>query len=217
MSDDLQKKKPLSRQRIVEAAIELVDSEGLDALSMRRLAGHLDAGTMSLYNHVPNKEALLDAMVEHILTDVAGDRSDDPLIRLRNVCLALRQAAHAHPEIFRIIAVRPPAAPSLLHTLEVELENLNDLGFDPSTTANALRILFGYVFGYIRLETGGFYSQLLRLKEDVPALDASAYPGMAAASAHLADWKPEVEFQQGLDAILAGLQKAPPVPSENSY
>src|SRR5687768_17449668 len=67
---------PLSRPRIVAAAIDLIEREGADAVSMRRIAGELGVGVMSLYNHVPNKAALLDAVAEAVLSEI--EFADDP-------------------------------------------------------------------------------------------------------------------------------------------
>src|ERR687891_2960838 len=94
------KRRPLSRRRILEAAVRFVDREGLDALSMRKLGSELGVEAMSLYNHVPNKSALLDGMVEvllgelEILSENYGWEE-----RIREGYRAFRRLAHKHPDV----------------------------------------------------------------------------------------------------------------------
>lgn len=197
-------KRTLTRARILKAALKIVEREGLDGLSMRRLADKLDVGTMSLYNHVPNKEALLDGIVELMLleVDLSFASEKTPSARLRHFAHAMRAAAQRHPEVFRIIAVRPPSAP-LLTALDGEVENLRALGFDRQEATQALRLSLGYVFGYVRLETGGFFPGLGAFGQRDG--QTSDYPEIAEVADYLTEWDPDREFGVGLDALLSGL------------
>ncbi|MEV4898311.1 TetR family transcriptional regulator [Nonomuraea sp. NPDC055795] len=90
---------PLSKKRIVTAAIGLIEREGADAISMRRIAADLGVGVMSLYNHVPNKDALLSEVAEAVLSEI--EFTDDPgadwTERVRIQARAFRQIAHHYP------------------------------------------------------------------------------------------------------------------------
>src|SRR5215218_3500871 len=99
------KRRPLSRRRILEAAVRFVDREGLEALSMRELG----VEAMSLYNHVPNKSALLDGMVEVLLGELEIPPEDEGWERrIREAYRAFRRLAHEHPNVFPLLVVRPP-------------------------------------------------------------------------------------------------------------
>lgn len=197
-------KQTLSRARILSTAFELVEEESLDGLSMRRLADRLEVAPMSLYNYIPNKDALLDGLVEEMLNevDLPPPADPSPKFRLKAVALALRAAAQRHPEVFRIVALRPPPPP-LLEVLEFEISNLLSLGFERESATAALRISLGYVFGYTRLETGGFFPALGKM-EDMAAI-ADDFPEVAESSEYLSAWDHDEEFERGLDALLSGL------------
>src|SRR5215217_6386785 len=103
------KRRPLSRRRILEAAVRFVDREGLDALSMRKLGSELGVEAMSLYNHVPNKSALLDGMVEVLLGELEIPPEDEGWERrVKEAYRAFRRLAHEHPNVFPLLVVRPP-------------------------------------------------------------------------------------------------------------
>lgn len=197
-------KRALTRTRILRGALRLVERDGLDGLSMRRLADELRVGTMSLYNHIPNKDALLDGIVELMLLGVnlPEPSGNNPATHVRRIAHALRAAAHRHPEVFRIIALRPPPPP-LLAALDLEVENLRGMGFDRKKATRALRLSIGYVFGYVRLETGGFFPGLGDIGRTDGAVDD--YPEMADVADYLSEWNPDREFDAGLDALLDGL------------
>src|ERR687897_673164 len=103
------KRRPLSRRRILEAAVRFVDREGLEALSMRKLGSELGVEAMSLYNHVPNKDALLDGMVEVLLgeLEVPSERAAWEE-RVKEAYRGFRRLAHEHPNVFPLLVNRPP-------------------------------------------------------------------------------------------------------------
>ncbi|HWI45936.1 MAG TPA: TetR family transcriptional regulator, partial [Rubrobacter sp.] len=103
------KRRPLSRQRILEAAVRFVDREGLEALSMRKLGSELGVEAMSLYNHVPNKGVLLEGMVEILLGKLQiPPESEGWERRVKDAYRAFRRLAHEHPNVFPLLLVRPP-------------------------------------------------------------------------------------------------------------
>src|ERR687893_1436892 len=102
-------RRPLSRRRVLEAAVRFADREGLGSLTMRRLGAELGVEAMSLYNHVPNKGALLDGMVEVLLGELDVPPEDEGWERrIREAYRAFRRLAHEHPNVFPLLVVRPP-------------------------------------------------------------------------------------------------------------
>src|ERR687894_3158370 len=102
-------RQPLNRRRVLEEAVRFADREGLEALTMRKLGAELGVEAMSLYNHVPNKGALLDGMVEVLLGEVEiPPRSKDWEVRVRDGYRAFRRLAHEHPNVFPLLVQRPP-------------------------------------------------------------------------------------------------------------
>lgn len=201
-------RRPLSRQRILEAAVGLVDREGLEALSMRRLGAELGVEAMSLYNHVPNKEAVLDGMVEVLLAGVriSFDDEDGWEERVREVLRSFRGLARAHPEVFPLFAVRPSNASRVVGLLPVFLEAMRGSGFDVRTSLRAFRTLSSYAIGYALAEVRGTVTRSARGRDDsrdLPGQDTR----LSEEAPLLGEADHDDEFEFGLDLILAGLQE----------
>src|SRR5918998_3091281 len=151
------KRQPLSRRRILEAAVRFVDREGLEALSMRKLGSELGVEAMSLYNHVPNKGALLDGMVEVLLGELEvppeGKGWED---RIRDAYRRFRRLAHDHPDIFSLLITRPPEAMYGVWLAEEFLRTLREAGFEPRMALHAFRALNSYTVGYAMAEIRDF-------------------------------------------------------------
>ena len=207
-------RRPLNRRRILEAAIRLVDREGLEALSMRKLGRELGVEAMSLYNHVPNKAALLDGMVGAVLGELAVPPADPAHWedRLRAVARAYRRLARVHPNLFPALVTRPLNAPEVLRPLEATLDILLAAGFDAPTTLRAFRALSSYVEGYVLDELTGF-SFAADAPGDGPPLeldrlDPRAFPRIRELAPHFAEQDRDAEFEFGLDALIVGLRAA---------
>jgi AcrR family transcriptional regulator len=209
--DVVQKANQLSRRRILRAAVRLADRNGIEALSMRRLADELGAGTMSLYAYVPSKEALLKGIVETVLAGVELPPDDeiDWRERLKFILRSFRAVAHKHPSVISLIPLDPPSTSSELRPMESGIKTLLDAGFDERTAARAFRIAAGYAIGYVSLELGGFFGNERknpRAQSVMPvALDLEAFPNLVAIAPYLVDWDPDTEFEAGIDVILSGL------------
>src|SRR5215210_523361 len=150
-------RRPLSRRRILEAAVRFVDREGLEALSMRKLGSELGVEAMSLYNHVPNKSALLDGMVEVLLGELEIPSEDEGWERrVREAYRAFRRLAHEHPNVFPLLVLRPPETMDGIWLVEEFLKTLREAGFDPETALYAFRALSSYASGCAMAEIRGF-------------------------------------------------------------
>jgi TetR/AcrR family transcriptional regulator, tetracycline repressor protein len=202
----------LSRERVLDVAVRLVEEVGVDGLSMRKLAAELGVDSMSLYNHVANKDALLDGIAERLVLSIEiPERTGD----LRTDLVALANA-------FRAAAVRRPHAVSLLLTRELSsfagglapaesaLAILADAGLNPDKAVHAFRAAFAFLVGTVLREVsvGPTFSgqNLGDLAHRRAELESAGMPFVAAASPHLAVIDHAVEFDFGLSLLIAGLE-----------
>ncbi|MFE9425449.1 TetR/AcrR family transcriptional regulator [Kitasatospora sp. NPDC006697] len=193
----------LSRERIVTAALALVDAEGLEALSTRRLANELSVSGPSLYNHFATKDELLDAVVDSVMGEVdlamfvpGADWHD----ALRAWARSYRAALAAHPQIVPVLAQGPGRRPNALRLADAVYGCLVDAGW-PRGQATRIGALMRYFVTGSAL--GSFASGF---PEDAAAYGAE-YPHLGEAH-RLAEHRARVDegaFELGLDALLAGL------------
>ena len=155
----------LSLDRIVTAALELVDEQGIGAATMRAVSSRLGVRSMSLYRYVQDRDELFDAVVERIVNELA----DDPDVQLRPVdgwrpyltgmAHGVRRYARAHPHAFPLVATRPPAAPWVnpplrsLRWVEAMLTGLAAEGFSDEQVLFTYRTFNSFLLGYLLLET----------------------------------------------------------------
>ncbi|MDP9427269.1 MAG: TetR/AcrR family transcriptional regulator C-terminal domain-containing protein [Actinomycetota bacterium] len=186
-------RRPLSRRRILEAAVELVDREGLRGLSMRRLGRDLGVEAMSLYNHVPNKEALLGGMVEVLIEEmqIPGESSAGWEEQVRGAFRSYLNIARAHPEVFQLFATRPLGTGEALRIFEV----LRGAGLDVVPALHAFRALSSYTIGYALAEIRGF------------PLELEGGPRALELAPPLKEVDRDAKFDYGLDLIISGLRQ----------
>jgi AcrR family transcriptional regulator len=195
----------LSRERIVVTALRLVDEEGLDAFSTRKLAAELGVSGPSLYNHFPTKDALLDAVVDLVVGEVELDMlGRDPWPdALREWARSYRSALVAHPNLVPALAHGPGRRPHALKLADAVFGALVDAGW-PRGEATRIGALMRYlVFGSaLGSFAGGFV-------DDAGLYDAEEYPHLNQAHL-LAERQRAVDegaFELGLEALLVGLQE----------
>ena len=202
---------PLTRERILDAAVRLIDDEGLGAVTMRRLANDLGVGTMSLYTYVPNKEELLDAVLEVVGSEIRLPLLDpaDPLQSIRELLREFRRVANLHPNLVPLVNSRPPATAESLRPLEAGFDAFRQAGLDAREAVQAYRLLVSYAIGFISLETGGFFRDSADAASRAVPPDQGVleqFPRVAEAAPHLFDWDADAEFENGIDAFLAHLR-----------
>ncbi len=202
----------LNRKRVLEAALAIVDAEGLAALTMRRLGGELGVEAMSLYRHVPNKEALLDGIVELIVLeiDVPADDGGDWVEAWRGVGRSYRRAALAHPNAFPLVTMRPLNTPEALRRIDAAYDLLRRAGLDEQTSIVAFRTLASYTRGFALEEvTGralGARADSAENRLDPRELPAAEFPRISELAPRLVAADHGAEFELGLDLILTGLR-----------
>src|SRR5215510_14285593 len=151
----------LSRDRVVDAALRLIDAHGLDAVTMPAVAKHLGVGTMSLYRHVEDKDDLVDAVAERVIggVTVPGGDPADWEGRVVGYLRDLRDAALAHPALASILAARGLTVGPVFDQLEAAHGILRRAGFSELEAVRAFYTLFVYVFGFVIWELPRVHQQ----------------------------------------------------------
>lgn len=195
----------LSAEGIFRAALRLVDAEGLEALTMRRLASDLGVAPMSLYGHVPTKEHLLLGLVNMVARDITlPGPGTPPWDALRIVTRTFRRVALQHPNLVPLTMRQPPTGSEGLLTLEVALDALRRAGLSPEMTARAYRLMSSFAIGRVSLEAGGFFRPVdIEAGAAVAPVDASALPRVVETAPFLAAWDADQEFEDAMDQLIS--------------
>jgi AcrR family transcriptional regulator len=210
---------PLSRERIVETAVQFIEDQGLPALTMRRLGEELGVEAMSLYRYVPGREDLLDAVVEAIVAEMQDD--DDVVLSprdgwqdfLQRLAHGVRRVALRHPKAFPLVASRPAEAPWLrpplrsLDWVERFLGGLEQEGFDDAAAVGAYRAFTSFLLGHLLLEVASHGADVGPLdvvaEESEPESSAMAdYPTVRRLRPGLSEDHAAVEFEEALEELL---------------
>jgi AcrR family transcriptional regulator len=205
----------LSRERVMQAAIQLADRDGIDALSMRKLGQEVGVEAMSLYNHVRNKEDVLNGMVDFVFSEIDLPPSGaDWTAAMRQRAISARQALLRHPWAIGLMESRVQPGPATLRHHDSVLRNLRESGFSVELAAHAYSLLDSYIYGFTLNElslpfdtsggaaevAGNIFREFLR----------GEYPYLAEMATEHA-MKPGYdygdEFAFGLDLILKGLKR----------
>jgi len=200
----------LSRDRIVHAALAVIEQDGLEALSMRRLAEELDVWPMSVYRHFRDKDELLDAVVNSAAQDVAlpelgtGGWRDQMIDLLHQA----RAALGRDPAGLSALFTRAMLTPGALRISEAGLGILQEAGFDPGEAARAWRALCGYAFGFTGLADDAPEDEARRrARAALVALPGEDFPALTAAADGFADALASTdELDYGLERLLDGLE-----------
>jgi AcrR family transcriptional regulator len=196
----------LSRGAILDAALGIIDEGGLDACTMRAVAAELGVEAMSLYWHVPGKEALLDGVVERMFSGAPEFvHHDDWREELYGIAQALRGVLMLHPNAIPLLAGRAlgsyAAAGAVVATT---LGRLEQAGFERVTAIRASRTIYRYVIGYSLVESS------VRAGPEVPAplVNHEGSPVVGEFAEALANDPPADLFEYGLQTLLDGFEVA---------
>jgi AcrR family transcriptional regulator len=209
---DPERRPQLTRERVLGAAVLFADREGIEALSMRRLAPELGVEPMSLYTHVTGKDDLLDGMVEVVVSEIPIRRSRAGWkTALRGLVLSARRVLLRHPWAPNIIATRTDPGPAVLRYVNAVVGILLDGGFSLEQAHHALHLLGSRVLGFTQdlFDDSGDMSpeQAAAVAEQL----GPAFPHLAALAlsvtheGRLGGCDDDVEFELALDVILDGL------------
>jgi AcrR family transcriptional regulator len=199
----------LTRELIADAATELVDREGIDALSMRRLASELGIGTMTIYGYFSGKEELLNYGIERTARGyelTPGEGEWRP--RLRNLIETMYRSVLEHPSTVQIRSRRPILNPGAMRAGEAGMAILLEAGLDIDEAASVWRLLFTYLFGYATFSSAEPSPEQRReWTRQLESLPEDEYPIISNAAPALATWMAGREpFEAGLDLILDGVE-----------
>jgi AcrR family transcriptional regulator len=201
---------PLSKERVLRAAVDLADREGLGALTMRRLGAELGFEAMSLYKHIANKEEILDGMVEHVIGEIEiPAEGAEWKEAMRRRAISARKVLSRHSWAIGLMEAGVSPGPTTLRYRDAIIGNLRSAGFSMENAAHAFSLLDSYVYGQVIQEIS-----LSRGMTDTAAstLDQTAmneYPHLVAMYEHALtfEFTFDGEFEFGLDLILDGLER----------
>jgi AcrR family transcriptional regulator len=208
-------REPLTRDRVLQAALKLADQGGIEALSMRKLGQELGVEAMAVYYHLANKEQVLDGIVDLVFSEielpVAGAHWKTAM---RRRAISLRDVLARHRWAIGMMEARKNPGPANLRHHDAVIGNLRAAGFDSAMVAHAYSVLDGYIYGFALTKM----NLPFETPEDVDAATSRMlepfslmeYPNLAAfVGEHI--MKPgydfEDEFEYGLDVILDGLER----------
>jgi AcrR family transcriptional regulator len=202
---------PLSRERVLQAALRLADEEGIEALSMRRLAQELGVKAMSLYNHVTNKDDILDGIVDIVISEI---EVPDPAIEWKTAMRQRSTSAHAvllrHPWATMPIVSRVNVGKAMLRYIETTLGCLHAAGFSLEMADHAWNAIDSHIYGFTLQELNfpfepPEYSEAA--KQGLSLVPVDQYPHMNQLTHRVIDGRYDGlhDFEFGLDLILNGL------------
>ena len=216
----------LTRDQVLAAALQIIDENGVEALTMRRLGQALDRNPMGIYRHAADKAALLDLVVEHVVAELVvthqagrdGDGEDqvDWETTLRHTAHAFRRIALAHPHVVPLLVNRSITGPlalrplGTLRPLEELLEVFITAGFDQHGALHAARLFTGFLYGHIQDELQEQVNDpdetddLLRL--GLHRLPITQFPRLRSLATVLATYDGAAELDEGLAIVIAGLR-----------
>jgi len=207
------RREPLSRDRVLRAAIRLADDRGLDAVSMRKLGQELRVEAISLYRHVTGKDDILDGAADLITGEFEVPPADaDWKPAIRRSVISAHEVLLRHPWASSVIESRQTAGPARLRYLDAVIGRLSGAGFPMPIVIRAIMALDSHTYGFVLQELAWPFGV-----EDAPAaaeafargLPEGEYPNVVAMAAMVATAKHgvPVEFEFGLDLILDGLER----------
>jgi AcrR family transcriptional regulator len=214
--EDSSPRPPLTTDRVLRAAVDLADREGLGALTMRRLGAELGVEAMSLYKHVANKEAILDGVVELIVSQIEIPSQETHWKEaMRRRAVSARGVLAAHSWAIGLLETRGSMGQATMRYLDAILGNLRSAGFSIQDAVHAFWLLDSYVYGHVIQETTLAPGRTAPPGTESPAavLEQAAkaeYPHLAELAEHAlrSDYSVDQEFQYGLDLILNALEQA---------
>ncbi len=205
---------PLSRERILQSALELADRDGLEALSMRRLGRALGVEAMSLYKHVADKEDILDGITDLVMAEVDPPSPDEAWkAALRRTAIAVHGALLRHPWAGPVFESRLTPGPARLRYLDAVLGTLRGAGFDLAMTAQAFMAFDAHIYGFTMQESSWRFDRTTapevagNLARELSA--SGHYPNVLAMAQEAASGPDAVttDFEFGLDLLLDGLER----------
>lgn len=204
------RKTGLTEPGITEQALAVIDADGLDGLSMRKLAGLLDVSAMTLYSYFADREALLDAVAQLVYSRIEPpEDTGEPRETLRRLMHAVRDVLLAHPKALPLISTYPPHTTDALAFVNAGYQALLREGVGPLDTARAYRALAAYSIGTANVEINRYFGveAVDRPGTAEPTEVAEQLPSVAEVTPLLSKLDDRAEFDFGLDLTLDGFMR----------
>jgi AcrR family transcriptional regulator len=206
-------RRPLTKERVLRAAVDLADGGGLDSLTMRRLGRELGVEAMSLYKHVANKEEILDRIIDLVVSEIEIPApGSDWKTAMRKRATSTREVLRRHPWAIGLFESRSTIGPAVLRYLDAIIASLRAGGFSPETAAHAFWLLDSYVYGHVIQEMSLVFDASQERAETTEAslehLQHGEYPHLtelAALQATTSAFDYDTEFEFGLELVLNAL------------
>jgi AcrR family transcriptional regulator len=207
---------PVTRQRVLRAALSLADRDGVGSLSMRKIAQELGVEAMSLYHHVANKNAILDGIIDTVFSEIAvPSDAANWRVAMRERAISAREALLRHRWAIGLMESRSTPGPATLRHHDAVLGVLRNAGFPVELAAHAFSVLDSYIYGFVLQETNlpfGTSEELEAVAEQIlghlPADDYPYFSEIAVEHALRPGYDYGNEYEFGLDLILDGLDLA---------
>jgi AcrR family transcriptional regulator len=202
---------PLTRKIVLEAALQLMDSDGPEGVNMRKLGATLGVEAMSLYNYIKNKEDLLDGVIEMLLLRTHYPQRPDvtPYVELWDFAHAYRDVLRAHPRVLSLVATRQLRTEPSLAILERLAATLHRADVKGVHALYAVNSFAGFIIGHAFFEVATLAFPVTSQEDDVmeiwERLPANRYPTLHSELPALKQWNADQEFDFGLRALLQGL------------
>ena len=206
---------PLSRERVLRAAVVLADEDGIEALTMRELGQRLGVEAMSLYNHVANKDDILDGMVDLVVSEI--ELPSDAVAwteAMRRRAISAQAVFSRHPWASALIDSRESSGPARLRYFDWVVGTLRRAGFTLEMAARAFSLLDSYIYGFgrqqLNMSAGPDVTPEDMAEAFLRAIPADEYPylrEMVVEHAMKSGYDESADFEFGLDLVLDGLQR----------
>lgn len=209
-------RQPLNRDRVVKAAIALADEDGLESVTMRRLGTAVGVEAMSLYNHVANKDDLIDGMVDAVFAEVELPRpEEDWRTAMRKRAMSTRTVLARHPWAVNLLETRTDPGPATRRHHDAIIGCLRNAGFSLQLTGHAYSVLDSYIYGFAleeqQLPLGAPEETAALAQQIIAQFPTDAYPHLVEfMTQHVLQpgYDHGDEYAYGLDLILDGLERA---------
>lgn len=204
---------PLNRERVLRAALEFADQHGIEALSMRKLGQSLGVEAMSLYNHVANKDDILDGIVDVVVAEIAlPEKGGNWREEMRKRAVSAREVLTRHPWAVLVMETRRNPGPPAMRYYDAVIGCLRRAGFSIALAAHAFSVLDSYIYGFVLQETGLPFETEDELADvaggilrQLPVDEFPDFFEMITGHALQPGYSYAAEFEWGLDLILDGL------------
>lgn len=210
------KRPTLTRERVLETAVELADEIGIESLTIRKLADRLGVGAMTIYHHVPSKDEIIDGMVEMVFSEIEMPQiGDDWKSAMQQRCVSAREVLSRHPWAAPLMESRTSPGPANLSHHDAVIGCLREGGLSIEMTAHAYAILDSFIYGFAfeeaTLPSGGGEGFAEIAEQMAAHFPADEYPYLAELTfEHVL--KPGYDFSDsfefGLELIIDGLDRA---------